>query len=474
MRFISLGFNVYLSNKLNAESIGIFTLIMSVYLFFVTIATSGISMVITCIISKSLESNNKKLALQSMITSIKLSLFLGLFSGILIIIFSDFIISFCLNNLVSKKILFFIAIGLPFIAISSCINGFFTAIRKPYINAFIQFFELIIKIFTTIILLPNSISYGIESICISLIISDVISEIVSFLLIYFCYIFYKNKFFSFKCRGGNLREIVFQSIPIALTAYIRSGLSTLKQIIIPNRLEKSGLPYSVSFAKYGMIQGMVMPLLVFPNIILTTFGNLLMPEFSRLSVNMSKNILTNICHKIFQMTSVFSIYIFSIFFIFANDISLAIYQNIDYGSWIKTLSFLVFFMYMDTVIDGILKGLQKYIFVVIINILDLIITISLLYFLLPLLGIWGFILSIFVSELFNFVLSFLQLWKLIKFKIDFKNYILKPISASFFSYLILNTFSLLEINSTFALILSILIFSLIYFCACIILKLKFR
>lgn len=40
MRFISLGFNVYLSNELGAETIGIFTLVMSVYLFFVTIATS--------------------------------------------------------------------------------------------------------------------------------------------------------------------------------------------------------------------------------------------------------------------------------------------------------------------------------------------------------------------------------------------------------------------------------------------------
>ena len=40
MRFISLGFNVYLPNELGAETIGIFTLVMSVYLFFVTIATS--------------------------------------------------------------------------------------------------------------------------------------------------------------------------------------------------------------------------------------------------------------------------------------------------------------------------------------------------------------------------------------------------------------------------------------------------
>ena len=55
MRFVGLAFNVYLSNKLGAETIGIFTLVMSVYLFFVTIATSGISMATTCIVSEELE-----------------------------------------------------------------------------------------------------------------------------------------------------------------------------------------------------------------------------------------------------------------------------------------------------------------------------------------------------------------------------------------------------------------------------------
>lgn len=474
MRFVSLGFNVYLSNKLGAESIGVFTLIMSVYLFFVTIATSGLSMVITCIVSENLEKNDKKLAYQNVKTSIGLSLALGISSGILIIVFSDFITTICLHNLVSKKILFFIAIGLPFIAMSSCINGYFSAVRKSYKTAFVQCFELIFKIVITVLLLPNSIFKGIESICITLILSDVIAEIVSFSLIYICYIYEKKRNFPFSCRCGNLKKIISQSFPVALTAYIRSGLSTLKQILIPNRLEKSGLSHSISFASYGVIQGMVMPILMFPNIILTSFGNLLIPEFSRLSSNMSQNVVKNICHRIFQMTSAFSICIFSIFFIFANDISLAIYQNLESAIWIKYLSPLIFFMYMDTVIDGILKGLQKQFFVMIINIIDLVMTILILYFLLPVIGVFGFVISIVISEIFNFTLSFFQLWKVTKFKIDLKNYILKPILSSFFSYCILHAFALINTSSIFNLILSIFMFSCIYFLMYVLLKLNLK
>ncbi len=472
MRFVGLGFNVYLSNKLGAETIGIFTLIMSVYLFFVTIATSGISMATTCIVSEELEKNNKQTAFQSLRTSMSLSLTLGIISGILIMLFSDFIISVCLNNLVSKKILFYIAIGLPFIAMSSCINGYFSAIRKAYKTAFVQSFELVFKIIVTIILLPKSISKGVEDICISLILADVIAEIASFTVIYICYLYEKNRYFSFRSSYGNFRRIAKLSVPVALTSYIRSALSTIKQLIIPTRLEKSGLSSSMSFASYGIIQGMVMPILVFPNIFITSFSNLLIPEFSRFHATSSNNRLSIICDKIFKLTSVFSICVSFIFLLFANELSLAIYQNLESATWIRFLSPLVFFMYMDTVIDGVLKGMQKQVFVMFGNITDLIVTIILLYFLLPVLGIWGFIVSIIVSELLNFTISFIQLWKLIKFKIDFKNYLLKPIFAGLFSYFILHIFSLVNTNSTFTLIITIAFFCCFYFIAYILQNLK--
>lgn len=431
-------------------------------------------MAITCVVSEELEKNNKALAFKSLKTSMNLSLILGVVSGILIIAFSDFIISNCLHNLVSKKILFYIAIGLPFIAVSSCINGYFSAIRKAYKTAFVQCFELILKIIVTIILLPNSISKGVESICISLILADVISEISSFLAIYICYLFEKKKYFELNCNHGNLKKIAKLSIPVALTSYIRSGLSTLKQLIIPTRLQLSGLSSSLSFASYGIIQGMVMPILIFPNIFITSFSNLLIPEFSRFNATRTGNSLKNICNRIFQMTAVFSICVSSIFILFANELSLAIYQNLESAKWIRLLAPLVFFMYMDTVIDGVLKGMQKQVFVMFGNITDLVVTILLLYFLLPILGVYGFIVSIVISELLNFSISFLQLWKLTKFKIDLINHVLKPVSASVISFALLNVFSLLKINSMFSLIVVITLFCCIYFLIYSLLKLDLK
>ena len=54
MRGAGLIFQIYVSNKIGTEAVGLFSLIMSVYMFAITIATSGISIAATCIISEEL------------------------------------------------------------------------------------------------------------------------------------------------------------------------------------------------------------------------------------------------------------------------------------------------------------------------------------------------------------------------------------------------------------------------------------
>ena len=142
MRFVTLIFNIYISNKIGSEAVGIFSLVMAVYLFFITVATSGLNIAVTCIVSEKFALENKKTGIKAVRTCIFFSLLLGIVAGSLIIIFSNFITSACLHNRVSSKPLFYIAIGLPFIAMSACINAYFNSVRKAYKNAISQILNL--------------------------------------------------------------------------------------------------------------------------------------------------------------------------------------------------------------------------------------------------------------------------------------------------------------------------------------------
>ena len=258
-----------------------------------------------------------------------------------------------------------------------------------------------------------------------------------------------------------------------MTSYIRSGLSTLNQLIIPTQLEKSGLSCKSSLSKYGIINGMVMPIINFPTVLINSYSMLLIPEFSTYLAQKNYKAINYISNKIFKFTCAFSVCICSIFMIFSNELGLAIYNNIETGYYFKILSPLIFFMYMDNIIDSILKGMNKQFSVMCCNILDLTVTIIFIYFFLPIYGIKGYIISIFISELLNFSISLFQMIKYAKLKINFIDWIVIPIICSIISHFIITVFNFNFVSLINNLIMNIVLFILCYILLLMVIQLCF-
>lgn len=463
MKFAALIFNIYISNQIGSEAVGVFSLVMAVYLFFITVATSGLNIAVTVIVSEKFALNKNQQAIKAIRTCIFFSLLLGIAAGGLILLFSNFITSKCLHNMVSSRPLFYIAIGLPFIAMSSCISSYFTTIRKAYKNAISQVFEFTIKMFATIILLKINITNGVEAVCISLILADVISEVCSFTLIFILYIIDIRLKKLEDVRSFGQRFNIFKiAFPVAVTSYIRSGLSTLKQLIIPTQLEKSGISCSRALSQYGMINGMVLPVITFPTVFTDSYSMLLIPEFSTYVAQKNYKAINYIANNIFKITCAFTMCICSIFFIFSNDLGLAIYNNIEIGYYFKIFTPFIFFMYMDHIIDCILKGLNKQFGVMCCNILDLSITTCFIYFLLPVLGIKGYVLSIFFSEVLNFSISLFQLFKYSGIKPNLIDWIVVPLFCSLVGFFVVNIWRFNFVGLVGNLIFNVFLFVLVY------------
>ena len=78
MRSIGMLFGLYVSNKIGSEAVGTFSLVMSVYMFFVIIATSGLSLACTCIVSEQFAKGNFFDGLKAVKSCLLFSLFIGL------------------------------------------------------------------------------------------------------------------------------------------------------------------------------------------------------------------------------------------------------------------------------------------------------------------------------------------------------------------------------------------------------------
>ena len=372
-RSISMVFNIYVSNKIGSEAVGVFSLVMSVYMFFITLATSGLSIACTYLVSQKFAREKYEEGLKAVKSCTLFAVFLGLGSSLLIILLSKIISINWLGNKVSAIPFYLIAIGLPCISISSVINGYFSAVRKAYKSAISQTLELIVKIIISVLFLKYFPLRSVESVCVLLILADVISEIFSVTLLSILYKIDKS-FFNKRYKITGIRykkKILSITLPISITSYIRSGLSTLKEFIVPNRLVLFGLPYTIALSEYGRITGMAFPVILFPTVFINS------------QANGYKKRIISVSSKIFIITSLFAIFITIICIIFANNLSYLIYQNLEPAKYIRIFAPLILFMYLDNITDNMLKGLNRQFNVMICNILDLLITISILYFLLP-------------------------------------------------------------------------------------------
>lgn len=141
------------------------------------------------------------------------------------------------------------------------------------------------------------------------------------------------------------------------------------------------------------------------------FLGLLIPEFSYSHARGEKNKIDYMLKKVLKYTLIFSFIVLTILVCFSKHISNLFFNQPELSKYIVILAPLVIFMYLDNVVDSILKGLDKQTKVMQINILDLLTTIILICYFLPISGKSGYLIILYISELLNCLLSIRVLLK---------------------------------------------------------------
>lgn len=414
LRCISMFFNAYISGKIGTEALGLYGLIMSVYSFAITISLSGINLATTKIVSEEIAIGNGNNAPKIIKKCLLFSILFGAIASIFLVTLSPLICTKWLHNRISSVPFYIASFSLPFISMASCLSGYFTAVRNSLKPASEQILEQLMKVTLISTFLNYFMPCGLEYICISLILGNIISEIISFFYIYILYKKDIKKIINLDRKKDYYeKRILAITIPVGLTSFIRSGLSTIKQILIPIGFEKYCGSYSQALSNYGIISGMALPLVLFPNIIILAFSSLLIPEYSEFKVKHESIKIQKNTKKILKYSLYFSITISILLFIFADQLSNLIYKTTSISQYVKIFTPLIPFMYIDSIIDAMLRGLDKHVEVLKINILDLATSILLIIVLIPKTGITGYICTIYYSETINFILSYYTLRKTI-------------------------------------------------------------
>ncbi len=430
-------FDIYIANKIGAETLGLFSVISSIYLFGITMCSSGINLATTKVISEELEQNTLTNTRHILKFSVVFSLITGIFSCAILCIFAPYISHVILYNKIPKTTIYILALSLPFISLSLSLSSYFLAKRNVLSTSINQIATQGSRMLVIYICL-NVFTKDISSSILALVLGTTISEAISLLLHYLVYLYDKSKYKtpSYYNPKNIIKKLLKIALPIAITSYIRSGLHSIKHILVPLRLKLTGMSYEVALSNYGVITGMAIPIIMFGSVFIYSFSTLLIPEFSRYSINNNKKEMTKDIHKLFKFTLYFSIGLTGILMMHGNNIGEIIFYSSSAGHYIKLLAPLIALIYLDNVIDNILKGLGKQVSVMICNIIDMIVSISFIYFLLPKFGSYGYIIVMYISEILNYIISVLTLFRTTNVKFKYFEWVIFPTLCIIVSLLI--------------------------------------
>jgi stage V sporulation protein B len=428
LRMSNIWFRVFIFSKIGAAGMGIYQLIFSVFFLGITVCTSGVSLAVTRLVA---EGRGARCAIRK---CLMFSLTLSIAAASAMFFLSDFIASEWIGSAAAAMPLRLLAPGLPFIAACACLKGYFLAIRNTIVPVCGEFLEQLVTIAASLILLGQT-SHPLEA----MMLGSTIGEIVSCgytVLLYF--IFSRRKNLPKSESGGMFQSILHIAAPVLCGSFFRSLLNSTENILIPRGLKKYGAGEEGSLAQYGIMQGMVMPILFFPSAFLSALSMLLIPEMAEANANGSQAVIQKAAERAFRFTLMFSFLVTSVLIVFADDLGMAFYKSTEVGNILRIMAPIIPLMYLDSVVDGMLKGLDQQLYSLKYNISDSVMRVMLIALLIPVFGLKAYITILFLSEIYNASLSINRLLKVTSLEVDIIGWILTPaVSAALLYYVLI-------------------------------------
>lgn len=433
MRTVALFFNAFVTQKIGAEGMGLYTIVMTVYGFAVTFATSGISLTVTRLVASAKGENREEDTRSILLGAILYVLAFSIISTAVLFFGSSFIAVKILNDIRADKALKILAPSLIPLSLVSVFSGYFVGVRRVSCNAVTQIMGQIFKICATVWLVIRAVPMSVEKAALSLSLGATVTEILAFFVIFIEFLIDRRKTFKDNKSGLDVRSVASMAIPLGISAYIRQAFLTLEHILIPKRLRTRGDTLSESLSAYGTLHGMALPMILYPMVTLSSFAGLLVPEFAERSAANDSAAMRRIASRAFGVTLVYATLAATVLYMFSEELGYVIYKSSEAGKYISVLAPVIPIMYLDHVTDSVLKGIGEHVYSMWINISDSILSVALVWILIPKMGIMGYAVCIIAMEAYNFILSAIRLFGRIKFEISLLETLLLPLVAALVS-----------------------------------------
>ena len=425
LRMVSTSFQVFLSGRIGAAGIGLLQLVLSVGTLAMTLSMAGVRTAAMYLCAEELGKKRPENVGWVISGCFLYSIACSTAICVGLMVFAPLIAGQWIGHPETVSAIRLYACFLPLTCLCGVMLGYFTSANRIGTLAIVEIAEQALYMLVTMALLGFWAGTDPTKACRSVILGAGLSSCMTLCVLTFL------RIRECAAPGKKIpvgRRLAACAIPLGLGDALRSGISTTENLMVPKRL---ALYAGVAdpLAAFGLVCGMVFPILMFPAAIVYALAELLIPELARCAAAGSHTRVRYLVKKSLHVVLIFSCLCCGTEFLLARELTLRLYKSAEAGSYLRLYALMIPMLYCDAITDAMTKGLGQQTACVRYNILTSFMDVVFLFILLPKQGMMGYYFSFLVTHLLNFLLSLRRLLKTAEIKIDWTEPLLTLICA---------------------------------------------
>lgn len=427
LRFAGTSFQVYLSGRIGPAGIGLLQLVMSVGSLSMIAGIGGIRTATMYLTAEELGKKRPRNVPWVLSGCFLYSILCSISISSVLYCFAPQIALHWIGDPRTTDALRLFASFLPISCLCSVMTGYFTAANRIGTLAAVEVAEQALSMALTLFTL--SLWAGTDPVraCLCVILGSSLGACLTLL----CLICLHRRERIAPGPQIPVRSRLLQAaLPLAAADNLKAGINTVENLMVPKQLAKN-TSVSSPLAAFGLVSGMVFPVIMFPAAILFGLAELLIPELARCNAAGSENRIHYLVKRSLRISLLYGLCFGGLIFLLSRELCLWLYKSEEALLQLRLYSLLIPMLYCDCLTDAMVKGLGQQKVCVRYNIFTSALDVAFLYVLLPSYGMAGYFASFLLTHLINFILSLRRLLKISIRKIPFSVPALSLASAIF-------------------------------------------
>lgn len=413
LRLVSTSFQVFISGRIGAAGVGLLQLVMSVAAMAMTAGIAGVRTATMYLTAEELGKNRAQNVTWVLSGCFLYSFFFSGTVGTLLYGFAPKIAQLWIGDMRTVGAIRLFASFLPVSCFTGVMTGYFTAANRIGTLAAVEVAEQLCAMAVTVSALTLWAGEDIGRACQAVVLGNCLGGMLTLS----CLVILRlRERAAIGPRIPVARRLSETALPLALADDLKVGINTTENLMVPKRL---ALYTDSALAQFGMVSGMVFPVLMFPAAILFGLADLLIPELARCNAAGSSRRIRYLARRSLRVALIYGIGCGGVLYLMSDVLCQWLYGSAQAGEYLRWFALLAPMLYCDAVIDAMTKGLGQQKICVRYNIFTSALDVIFLFLLLPHYGMQGYFVSFFITHLINAGLSLRLLLKITGLRIPF-------------------------------------------------------